>query len=289
MKIFSIFRSVHIEPFWTYSSEGVLWRILFSPHQRIIVEIRDQERKQASFSCLDEETGLPLWQNLQLGEKWWVGLETIHDRYAILHEFPKPDMPEHRGIWVVDVETGSLLWERRELTFWFAFQNRLYAYEQRFDKRVGYVLEMASGATLELYEEGLESLLAVRQLAMHTEEPEETFFPLRAEISSPRPALDGIIRKEIQGEAVVGSVEFLQHRNLLILNYHSAMKESSPEAPLLKSRLKILDLRRGSRIYDDILFEGGNAPVPDSFFVRHNSVYFVRNQHTLVSLRPWTL
>lgn len=286
MKLFDVLRGTQLEPFWTYSCDAVLWRILFSPQRHIVIETRDQERKRASFLCLDEETGKPQWEGLQLKEQWWVGMETVHDHYLILHEFPKPDLPEHRGIWVVDVETGRMLWEKEELSFWFAFKDRLYAYEQRFDRRVGHVLDIVSGALLETYDEDLGPLLAVRQLAVE-ERDDETLFPRPGSTDEANPAIEQIIRKETKGARVVGPVEFLEHRNLLILNYHTHMKESTPESLRLRSHLRIVDLQRRRNVFTDILFEGGIAPVPDSFFVRHDAIYFVKDQHTLVSLRPW--
>ncbi len=287
MKLFSIFGTKHLEPAWSFSADGVLWRTLFSSTGRIVGECRNQEQKQASFFCLNEESGLLLWRDLRLDEAWWVGMEAVHGRFLILHEFANPSMPEHRGIHVVDLDSGGVIWRRPEMTFWFAYRDRVYAYEQRFEKRIGHAFDLEKGEIIETYEEGLDQLFPLRQLAVAESEGDEMLFPEVAGEEETNTRVLKIIKEETKGEYVVGSVEYIEHRNVLIFNYHKAAKGSSAEAPRLENHLCVFDMSRGTRLYTEVLFAGGTAPVPDSFFVKNESLYFVKNQNTLVSLRPW--
>lgn len=287
MKLFSIFGTNKLEPAWSFSTDGVLWRTLFSQNGRIVGEWRNQERKQASFFCLNEESGLPLWRDLRLDEAWWVGMEAIHGRFLILHEFAQPDMPEHRGVHVVDLNSGAILWRSTELTFLFAYQDRLYAYESRFEKRIAHVLNLKQGEILETYEDGWEALSPVRQLAAAEDHDPEMLFPEIVDDLSTSERVLATIKKEIKGEEVVGSVEFIDHRDLLVFNYHKAQKGMPPEARALENLLVVIDSGKRTKLYHDVISTGASAPTPDSFFVKNESLYFVKNQNTLVSLRLW--
>ena len=287
MKLFSIFGSNQLEPSWSFSVEGILWRILFSPHGRIVGECRNEEEKQASFFCLDEQSGSALWSNLRLESPWWVGMEAIHGKSLILHEFAKPDLPEHRGILAVDVDSGVVQWQHLELTFWFAYQGRIYAYESRFEKRIGHVLSIDSGEVLETYEEGLDPLFTLRQLAVAEAHDLDMLFPEIVDVEGMNPRILGIIKKETKGEDVVGSVEFIENRDVLAVNYHKAQKGSTHESPRLENRLAVFDSGKETKLYSDVLATEAKAPIPDSFFIKNESLYFVKNQQTLVSLRLW--
>ncbi len=287
MRVFSFLTQPKRNPEWTYTVQGTIWRVMFSESGQLIGECRDQEQKRTSFFCVDELTGKPLWEKLMLDEPWWVGVESIHKSLLLLHKFASPDLPEHKGIFSIDVETGKELWRNEELTFWFVYRDNIYAYKDKFDKRVGHRLSLETGEVLEEHEDNFEDLLALRRITSDETTAEEFQFPEIFDFQSADPPIAAIIRKETKGEQVTGEIEYIQDREYLLLNYHRPTRNSMPEALLLENRFAVIDINRGSEIYADVLATDAKAPAPDSFFIKGSFVYFIKNQNTLTALRLW--
>lgn len=289
MNIFSFFSSSRRSPQWKYAATGHIWRVLFSETGRVIGECRQQEEKLASFFCLHEETGEPLWENVRLSEPWWVGIEAIHRHYLVLHEFLKPDLPEHQRMRVIDIESGAIKWKNDNLTFWFAYGDRLYAYRDLFERRVAYALDLSSGDTVASYEEGLEELQSLRRLAAGEQSGGEYVFPEILDERNVGPDIERLIRKETRGKTIAGNIEMIHERDLLLFNYHAQTPRSQPDAPVLENHFAMYRVAEGDKIFSEVLAEGVRAPTPDSFFLKNQTVYFIKNQQVLTALRLWKL
>lgn len=285
VKILSLFRSKRLEPAWRYSANGVLWRILFSTTGKIVGEVRKEEEKEASFFCLDEQTGSILWEGLTLEEPWWVGIDGIHGDTAFLHEFEKPDLPEHKKIRAVDLVTGKELWRNDDLTFWFAFRKRVYAYKNRFDRRAGYVLDASSGELMETHEEGVESLSLVRSLAQQEGEQEGLRFPQVYDAVSEETHVNSLIHAATKNRLVSGNIEYLKAGEYLFMNYHAPGRSSDADKPMLENRLHVFEFPAGNPVFSDILADKATAPAPDSFFVKEDRLFFVKDKHILTAIR----
>ncbi len=280
----SIFARNKLLPSWSYSPEGIIWRLLFGDHERILGESRNDSKKTVSFFCLAEKTGSPLWQNRTLTEPWWVGMEAVHKDVLLLHGFQKPDLPGHYGIFAWNTMDGRELWRNEELTFWFCHGEKVYAYQTLFEKRVGYALELQTGKVVQMFDEGIEELSGLRRSAVQEMPEDRVRFP---EILGQGAASDQIlsmVEKEISKKELVGAAEFLFENPYLIVNYHLPVRNSSPESLKLENHLAILDSRNGKRAFTEILTSEASAPVPDSFFLREGVLFFVKQQRILTAL-----
>lgn len=279
MNVFSLFSSSKLRPAWSYDATARLWRVLFGERERIVGEARDHEKKLVTFFCLDERMGKPKWENRAMAEPWWMGIEAVHGDTLLLHGFDKPDIPEHRRIFALDLETGAQRWVNEDLTFWFAYQDKVYAHQTLFEKRVGYVLSLETGEILETHNEGVEALFAVRQLAREEDQSGFFLFPSELKRTSHMSEIESIVLKQLRQKDVAGNVEYLQKDPFLLYNYHVRVSEKG-----LENRLMVVDSRKGREYFSDVLARDVSAPVPDSFFVKNATVYFVREQRTLVAL-----
>jgi Domain of unknown function (DUF4905) len=279
LNLFSLFSSTKLETAWSYESHGHLWRILFGGKGHIAGEVRDHEKKTVSFFCLQEASGRPLWEDRTMPEPWWVGIEAVHRDTLILHGFEKPDLPEHRRIIALDLETGAQRWINEDLTFWFAYQDRIYAHQTLFEKRAGYVLSLETGEILETHPNGVEGLFEVRQLARQEDQAELFRFPSVFEPSSEPTQAESRLLKLLKHKTVVGNIESLRKDSFMLCSYHIQSSEKEME-----NRILILDDRRGGELFSDVLARNVPAPVPDSFFLKDSTVYFVKDQKRLVAI-----
>ncbi|MBI3585798.1 MAG: DUF4905 domain-containing protein [Ignavibacteriales bacterium] len=290
MKLFSLFQSHQRTPEWTYTAHGAIWRLMFSATGKIVGECRHHDQKLASFFCVDEQTGMPYWEDVKLAEPWWVGIEAVHNDVVILHEFSKPDLPEHKRIRVVDIATGILRWRNDELTFWFAHRDTLYAYRDMFEKRVGYALALQTGAIQQSYEDTLEELGSLRKLALLEEQDAGEFlFPEIVQDGSLSPSHQALLTKEIKGKSIIGNIEFIQEQEYLLMNYYTPASRSTPDAPLLENHFSVFETERGNEVFSDVLSRDSKSPVPDAFFIKRPFSYFVKDQKILTALRLWKL
>lgn len=279
-----MFGRLTLKPVWSFTAEGVLWRVLFGARGRIAGESRNTEKKTTSFFCLDGSSGTLLWQNLKLEEPWWVGMEAIHNDVVILHGFEKPDLPEHKRIYVLEAATGKELWRNLRLTFWFAYKDRLFAYEERFDRRVGHVLSLTNGEILETHEEGIESFAPVRQLSREENVQEQLLFPEPFDIGGLQSDVKEMIARETKRKIMSSPLEGIVREGYLLLGYYCPARDSTPVVPRLESHFVIVDRRRGKPVFSEVLQANASAPVPDSFFIKESTVYYVKDQRTLSAI-----
>jgi len=96
-----------------------------------------------------------------------------------------------------------------------------------------------------------------------------------------------LIHKAIQKSRVVGEVEFVREREYLVFSYHSTSSGSSFDSRALENHLEVVEVNSSERVFSEQLASDAQAPVPDSFFVKGDFVYFIKNQHVLSALRLW--
>ena len=287
MNFFSFFRSERLTPEWSFVADGIVWRLLFTGRGKIVGECRNQEKKTASFFCLAEASGKPVWQDLRLDEDWWVGMEAVHGDTLLLHGFASPDMPEHRGIRAYDLETGSLRWRNNEVTYWFGMGDRICAYRDFFERRVGYEIDAGTGELKTTYDQSLQDLHDLRRQAAETEPGPEMTLPEILSEGSVEPGIFTFVSRLTNGKGVVGNVEFIRESDILAFNYHVRARESSAQTQFFENHLFIYRYPQGNRLFSDVTARDLKAQVPDSFFIRRRRLFIIKDKKTLTALRLW--
>jgi hypothetical protein len=284
---FQSFRSKQINPIWEFSTGVLIWRILFSSQNTIVGETRNQEVKSTSFFCLDAHTGKTLWKEIEFDEPWWIGIETVYDKWLILHRFIRPDMPEHRGIHIVELATGKLLWRNDELTYWFVHDQKLYAYKYLFEKRLGYEIDINTGIVLDEYADNLDVLHELQNQSSQKESGgiEGTTFPDLYDQGQVNSEVATIIHQITGGSALEGWIEYILKSNILVVSYYR--KENASSSATLENIITVYDIERREKQFNEIVVKGVQAPSPDTFFVKDGFVYYIKNQNTLTALKPW--
>ncbi len=281
---FSSLFSRSLIPAWSFACHGTIWRLLLSEDGFIVGECRDEEKKETVFFCLNAETGVPIWHYAGVEERWWIGLEAVSKNRVLLHGFESPDLPGHKRLIALDMNLGTEVWRNDEVTYWFSYQSRVYVYRTMFEKRVGQALDLETGEALETHD-GIEELAALRQLARQEDPHASLDFP---EVLAPGEApqrLRPFIEREIRHQQVVGAIEAIAREPVFIMNYHRECKGSTPDKPLLENQLVILDTSSGKRVFSDTMIRNARAPVPDTFFMRNSSVFFIKDQKNLCMVR----
>jgi hypothetical protein len=283
-----LFKEKQLKPSWNYDAGTLIWRIYITSNNFIVGETRNQETKSTSYFCIDSSSGNPLWQNMSFEEPWWIGIEAVHEQWMILHGFVRPDMPGHRGIRIIDLESGKLLWRNDDLTFWFIDDQKLYAHKYLFEKHIACVLDIHTGAIIHERSDNLDLIRELRQkvLRKESERQQDVLFPHFYDEKE----ATGVLRKYIQRikerNAVEGWIEFLSLRDILILSQYRQMKDRS-ESPTLDNILSVFDLKNEKILFTEIIAERVTTPSPGTFFVKDDVLFFIKHQTMLIALQPW--
>jgi hypothetical protein len=283
-----LFKEKKLKPVWNFNAGTLIWRIFFTSNNLIIGETRNQEEKSTSFFCVNIYSGKPLWQNIGFDEPWWIGIEAVHERWLILHGFVRPDMPEHRGIRVIDIESGELLWRNDTLSFWFIDNDKLYAHKYIFEKHICSELDINTGTIVREQSDNLALMqdLLQKVLQKESEREQDVIFPEVYDENEADSTVRTVVRRITENKAIEGWIEYLSHRDMLIVSHYSRVQNQS-ESSLLNNILSVYDLKSKKNLYSEIIAEGVKTPSPDSFFIKDDLLFFIKHQTTLIALQPW--
>jgi hypothetical protein len=281
MNLFFLFGSKKLAPLWEYHTHGVIWRLLPAEGEFIVGEDRDHEKRTVSFFCLDEQTGKTHWSNVQFTEPWWISIETVHQNVVFLHEFVRPDFPDHQKIIAVDLSSGKTLWRNEDYKFMFAHENCVYAMKEMFESIAVYELELRSGEILRDLKDQPDYVKVLRETAASQQS---------ATAEYPNPLLPGqseyrqVFAKHIEMNKLLGEIEFIDADPYIVFG-HYENTSTNPLEQVLDQHLTIIEQESGSTVFSDVISRKAKMPVPDLFFVRNNILFYVKNQNRLRAVK----
>jgi hypothetical protein len=285
--LFSFFRLNQLKPAWEFDASAFIWRIFFTSANRVVGESRNESAKSTSFFCVDAHSGQPLWKDVKLDEPWWIGIETVYDNWVILHGFVRPDMPEHRGISVMKIESGKVIWKNDELAFWFIEHEKLYAQKYLFEKRIGYELDINTGEVLGEYIDNLEVLEDKRKNVLQDKinERRDLLFTEIYNSNRTDPLINDVIRRITDERALSEWIEYFVNKDILLLSYYQVEQKDGPR--LLDNILTVYDLKSEKTLFNEIIGKELQVPSHDTFIIKDDFVYFIKNQSILTAIQPW--
>lgn len=248
---------------------------MFSHNGYIVCEERDTENKIVLFSCINSSTGDAVWNNRSFNERWWIGIEGITNDRLYLHGFRKPDMPEHLGIIAVDLRSGNELWRSMHSSFLTDDGSFVYGFKDLFERRVYHKFDRTTGSFIEQLE----------KLPVGVDENpnlEKTDFEFPHDWSGNEPfVLRGVNLLHINS-ASIRSAEYAQNGSSIIIGVHS---DTGKNDGTMKNSLVIIDSTTNKKVYSDVLNESTPYPVPDSFFMDGQTLYYIKERKALVCIQ----
>lgn len=234
--------------------------------------------KKVFFSSIDRYTGKKIWYDRKfMNEDFWIGIETVYKDMLLLHLFEKPDLPKHKQIVAVDLNSGEVLWSNSDLTFDSLSDGKILAYVQKFESREFFELDFRTGEIINSLGENLARINEIRN-AEKDNLHELSHFPsmlLQGNIIS---ELNQVVLKVIGDTKYTGQIEFIEYENLFLFNYYEKNHEAS-----LTNRLCVLDRSSQKILLRETLNSSSPAPVPDSFFIHGDILYFIKDKKELVA------
>ena len=250
-----------LKKIYRFDNNRQIWRIIPTNDGKLVIEERNPEVKQVFFHCFETESGKKIFKNFQLDDNFWVGIESIQGDIIFFHKFAKPDMPKHRGIFAYDIKTQNPIWENPELIYQFVYDEKLYAFKERFEGKYFYSINPLNGEILE--EIGDEALIYEKNKGYHFPEV------IKDSLLEDKRAIDFI--SKIRNEFVIsGNIEFILMNNFLLISFHEVSSKGN-----FNNLFKAVDLNTGKYILEEVINKETKLYLTDSFFIKDNFLFLL--------------
>ncbi|MBA4406582.1 hypothetical protein C0389_04850 [bacterium] len=263
-----------ITKLYSYKSPGQIWRILISDSNKLILETRDTNSKEVFYNCFRLESGEKYFSDLQLEEKFWLGIEAVYKDIIFFHKFPKPDLPHHKQIIAYDIASEKILWTNSVLSFLFVHNDLVYGFQQGFEERHFYSLDYLSGEIVKEFGDDYKTINALRSQAEEEKDWSDYIYPKVLDKNENDIRIGEAVKAQTKNLAIEGEVEYNLYQNLLLFNFHSKISEGS-----FVNRFSAINLISGKIIHSEILNENTAVLFTDSFFVFKNFLFLLRKKN----------
>ena len=256
---------------YVHNNKRQVFRLIPTTTGKLIIEEREPDKKQAYFNCFNIDSGKRIFKNLQLDEKFWVGIEAVYNDIIFFHRFTKPDMPQHNGIIAFDINDQKVMWQDDYKTFLFIEDEKVYAFRQMFEERNHFALDYKTGNIIKELGSDSVSINNLREETIASEDFSGYLFPQK--FSSTfifNETADQFLKSLREILLISGSIEYVLIDNLLFFNFHEINADNS-----LKNIFKAVDLSKGKYILEVTLNSHTNAFAPDSFFVKNDLLFLL--------------
>ena len=260
-----------LKKIYRYDNKRQIWRIIPANNDKLIIEERELEKKQAYFHCLILDSGKKLFNNLQFKEKFWIGIETVWGDIIFFHKFAKPDMPKHRGIFAFEISSQKILWENPELIFLFLSKEKLYAFREKFDGRNYYSINPLNGETLEELGEDYDLIKNLKKESLIEESSKGYIFPEVFEINNITDNRANDFIKSLRNVFIIsGKIEHILKNELLLVSFHEVNSKGN-----FNNLFKAVDLSKGKYILEEVINKETSLYLTDSFFVKDDYLFLL--------------
>jgi hypothetical protein len=263
---------------YSLTNNRTIWRLIPSG-DKLLIEERDPDSREVYFQCIEIESGRILLKDFQLDEKFWIGVEAFENDNIYFHRFVKPDMPGHIGITAFDLIAKSILWSRPDPVFLFLYEDRIYAFLQKFESRQFFSIDAQTGEIIKDYDENAQEIDRVREkfLDRQYETFKNYFYPEPYYAGKPSSEIQSRIEDLKQEQVVSGTVDFVNFNNLLLLNFHTVIDNGK-----LNNKFRVIEIDSGKIIFEDVLNTGITSYIPESFFIRDNLLFLIKDKVELM-------
>ncbi|MBZ0198646.1 MAG: DUF4905 domain-containing protein [Ignavibacteriaceae bacterium] len=261
-----------LKKYFSFTDKKQIWRLLISETNKLVIETRDVDNKQAYYSCYNLENGKLLFKEFQFDEKFWLGIEEVNNDLIYLHKFAKPDLPWHKGITAFSITKKKILWANSEMSFLFSAEDDIYAYKNNFDGKEYFLLDGESGDVKK--ELGGDFSYVNQKKEEHEKDFSNYIFPEIAESSL---QATGIFLKEKEENNISGYIYSAEKNGLLFINYHIA-----EEGGALTNIIKIIEINRERVIFKETLNKKIKVYIPDSFFIKDDFLFLLKEKEIVL-------
>lgn len=254
-----------------------IWRILPTTNKKLAIEEREIKTKEVYFSCVDIESGKKVFNELQLEEKHWIGIESICNDIIYFHTYGKPNMPAHKSIIAFDILSKAILWRNNNYVFAFIYEEKVYCYQQRFENRIFFALDYLTGNIVDDFGNDVSVFNQLKEKVDEDFWLQNYLFPENFNRNDlVADDHQKYIQKVLDENVVKGEVSFIKIKDLLLFNYHEISKTNT-----YNNIFTAVDLSKNKILLQETLDKNLVNLMPESFFVKDNFLFLIADKTKL--------
>ncbi len=269
---------------WEVTPGDLIWKLQPAPGGILIGESRDVDQKRMSLFAIRTSHGEQLFSGIRLHDPWWVALEMTIGEVAILHGFPRPDLPGALGATAVDCASGEILWRDDGIRVLCGTEE--IALVRRGDSpernRLA-LIDVRTGALLEEIGEDLERAAAFQAACEGSSlwhgwisaAPPDGSDPAAGQISE-------LLARQLKEPR--GAAEFARYGRYTVVGAHARSRASASAMLGNLVDAHLLILRDERAVFHEIVTREAPAPEGDIFFIWNGMLIFIRERRTLVGI-----
>ena len=255
-----------------FETQGKIWKIITdSSSPLVIVQIRDGEAYQTSFTAIDTQGQKILWQNFTLEESWWVGMSALQQGILLLHTYPDTQKPQPQGLIALEIASQKVLWQTEEFNFYEVIDNKIVVNSPTTSSDLYLTIDIKAGNVLERFQELPTGLT-------RKNENKSMIFPFHYQDEMAYFQTVAIFLKKKFNLQIVQAVDYLEYDNFIIISYFY------DNAGDLMNNLLVLD-HNGQVLFHQNIEKQLTGIGLDTFFVFKNELFFVKHKALLQSLK----
>jgi hypothetical protein len=262
---------MEIELLYSFTNKRDIWRII-PAGDNLVIEERQANTREVFFSCLNIETGHIIFRDFQTEEKFWIGIEVVHNGIIFFHKFSKPDMPGHKEIIAVDLYTQETLWSTSEYSFLLAYENKIYSYINLFEGKKYFILDYRTGQVLEAVADREININEIRYESQDNEFFRDAYFPELCRTDDEVTAIIGAS----ESKPLAGRIECIRRGDYVFNSYHIEEDKST-----LRNIFSIIEISSKKIIFKEILSKKTRKFIPETFFIKKDMLFMIAEKSIL--------
>jgi hypothetical protein len=251
---------------FSHTFPGAVWNTLSVPDtDLLIIEVRNEDKREATFSVLDIRQNQFRWKDKIFDETWWIGLTAATPDILMLHLYQNTDNPDEKSLLGWHIQDQKLLWKLNDFRFNYLDDKYLYGCFTNND-------------------------MEVLAIDFHTGEIDENVRPTNAlkeniMLQMPFQYVDGNVHFEtvksfltskLKVTPILG-VEYLEYERLLFISYLVLEKSLA--------NYLVVFTDEGELLLHEKLDDQLKGLGLDTFFILSGCLVFVRNKSEMISYR----
>ncbi|MEO1049842.1 MAG: DUF4905 domain-containing protein [Bacteroidota bacterium] len=262
-----------LTPIFSHSFSSNIWNIITDEKgQTMVLEIRDQENHQVSFSALDIKSKQLLIEQHTLEEKWWVGVTALYKLIVIFHSYEDSANPEIKKFYGYDLQSAEITWELDDVVFIRMVPGGMLVRSKDEDEQY-LLIDVEAGTAQHLPDDQVEAREGSQggennnvMYPLHYDEENEYFATLKKFVETRT------------GRSPAKAIEYMEYQSCILISYYIYESEK------LSNFLLISDLQ-GNIVGQEVLDTSLESPGLDTFFVMGDNLFFVREKKNLIGFK----
>lgn len=235
--------------------EGLIWKIQINEKNGLMaIESRNSELHKATFTVLNINNGKIHFKEISYEEPWHLNLAFTGEENILLTAREHSNSPESKGLLSININDGTLLWQRHDLSLNQANEAGLQVYYSRINPR---------------------KYIWIDHLNAENLNAEIKIIPERASLLYPQIKEIFTLPGFVKCRQTIGEFTVLIYKGLHFVSFHEQIENYMQQ--------RLIVYQQDSIFLDDIMISGIQKMQPEAFFIQNNQLFYIRNKNELVS------